>query len=137
MEVKNKKVKYINLDYLNKRTKSNPALIMEMISLYLEQTPSLIVAIRESWENKDWQLLYAAAHKTIPSFAIMGINVEYENMAKKIQEYANTQQQSDASFPKKQEISDMIMQLENVFAHICKELEDELIAIKNNTQNIE
>jgi PAS domain S-box-containing protein len=35
-EIKNR---CTDLGYLNKRTKSNPALMMEMISLYLEQTP--------------------------------------------------------------------------------------------------
>jgi len=35
-------VKCIDLDYLNTRTKSNPQLMMEMITLYLEQTPPFI-----------------------------------------------------------------------------------------------
>jgi hypothetical protein len=37
----------------------------------------------ESMENKDWALLRASAHKMIPSFSIMGISREYEDMAKK------------------------------------------------------
>jgi hypothetical protein len=36
----------------------------------------------ESMENKDWHYL-SSAHKMIPSFSIMGISREYEDMAKK------------------------------------------------------
>ena len=45
-------------------------------------------------------------------------------MAKKIQEYASTQQQSD-------EIPDLVLQLENVCTQACKELEEEFNMIKN------
>jgi PAS domain S-box-containing protein len=117
------KIKYTNLDYLKNRTKSNPELMMEMISLYLEQTPPLIVSMKQSTSSKDWNLLYTSAHKLIPSFSIVGINADFENMAKKIQEYARTQQQTD-------KIPDMVMQLENVCNQACIELEEELNLIK-------
>ena len=71
------KVKYINLDYLNHRTKSNPKLMMEMISLYLEQTPPLINTMKQSLMDKDWDSLHAAIHKMIPSFSIMGIQYRF------------------------------------------------------------
>jgi protein-arginine kinase len=35
----NKVQKYIDLGYLDSRTKSNPKLMMEMIAAYLQQTP--------------------------------------------------------------------------------------------------
>ncbi len=98
--------------------------MMEMISLYLEQTPPLILAMKQGLLNKDWKTLQAAAHKMIPSFSIVGIDPNFETMAKKIQEYAITQQQTDI-------IDDMVLQLENVCTQACKELEEELNAIKN------
>ncbi len=107
-----KKSKCIDLDYLIHRTKSNPKLMMEMISLYLEQTPPLIVAMKKGFADKDWKSLYSAVHKMIPSFSIMGISIDFENMAKKIQEYASTQKQADG-------IPDMVLQLENVCAQAC------------------
>jgi hypothetical protein len=88
-------IKCINLDYLLQRTKSNPALMLEMISLYLEQTPPLIRTMKQSLLEKDWHSLYSAVHKMIPSFSIMGISIDYENMAKKVQDYANSQQHTD------------------------------------------
>ena len=44
-------------------------------------------------------------------------------MAKKIQEYASTQQQLES-------IDDMVLQLETVCLQACQELEDELNSIK-------
>ena len=120
-----KKPRCIDLDYLNLRTKSNPVVMMEMISLYLEQTPPLILAMKKGFEQKDWASLHSAVHKMIPSFSIMGIHISFENMAKKVQEYAHTQESSE-------EINDMVMQLETVCAQACLELEEELTMIKNN-----
>jgi CheY-like chemotaxis protein len=118
------KNKCTNLDYLNTRTKSNPDLMMEMISLYLEQTPPLVVAMKQGYEHKDWDKLYSAVHKLIPSFLIMGISAEFEKMAQKVQEYARNQQQSMG-------ISEMIKQLEKVFIQSCEELKQDLDTIKN------
>jgi PAS domain S-box-containing protein len=118
------KSKCIDLDYLMQRTKSNPELMMEMISVYLIQTPPLISTMKKSLQDKDWHSLYSAVHKMIPSFSIMGISVDFENMAKKVQDYANTQQNSDG-------IPDLVLQLENVCNQACKELEVEYNTIKN------
>jgi PAS domain S-box-containing protein len=119
-----KVLKYTDLHYLMTRTKSNPVLMMEMISLYIEQTPPLISVMKRSWKEKDWSSLYAAVHKIIPSFAIMGINVDYENMAKKVQDFAKNQQQSDG-------IYDLVMQIDTVCTQACVELEAEYTMIKN------
>jgi YesN/AraC family two-component response regulator len=118
------KLKCIDLAYLIHRTKSNPVLMMEMISLYLEQTPPLVIAMKQGFQDKDWNTLYAAVHKMIPSFSIMGISNDFENKAKKIQEYASTQKQSDT-------IHDLVIELENVCTQACAELTAELHRIKN------
>ena len=120
------KIKYTNLNYLKERTKSNQLLMMEMISLYLEQTPPLIGAMKQSFFDKDWKSLHAAVHKMIPSFSIMGIDKDYENMAKKVQEFAYSQKQTD-------NISEMVMKLEEVCLQACDELKIEFNTIKNNT----
>jgi hypothetical protein len=114
----------IHLEYLTKRTKANPELMMEMISLYLEQTPSLVKEMKKSLYNKDWNLLYGAVHKMIPSFSIMGIDSEFENMAKQVQEFASTQKQVNG-------ISDLVLKLENVCTQACDELKEEFMKLKN------
>jgi PAS domain S-box-containing protein len=120
-----KNLRYIDLQYLMHRTKSDPKLMMEMISLYLEQTPPLIIAMKQGMQDKDWSTLHSAVHKMIPSFSIMGISVDFENMAKKVQEFANTRQQEEG-------INDLITQLENVCMQACRELEEEFNRIKNS-----
>ena len=116
-------VKCTNLDYLIQRTKSDPALMMEMISIYLEQTPPLINLMKQSLKEKDWDSLYSAVHKMIPSFSIMGISSDFENMAKQIKEYAGTKQLPDG-------IHGLVLQIERVCYQACIELEAEFNEIK-------
>jgi hypothetical protein len=94
-----------------------------MISLYLAQTPSLINTMKKSVKLKDWPLLYSAVHKVIPSFAIVGISTDYETMAKKIQEFANTQTHLN-------EIPEMVKQIVTVCSQACNELSEESDRIK-------
>ena len=70
----------------------------------------------------------------IPSFSIMGINSDFEDMARKVQEYAclkdkvweaRTRQQINASLPNRQQMYALVLQLENVCNQACKELGEE------------
>jgi hypothetical protein len=53
----------------------------------------------------------------------MGISTDFENMAKKVKEYAVTMQHGEG-------MPDMVLQLEKVCTQACLELEEELIVIK-------
>jgi PAS domain S-box-containing protein len=119
------KSKYVDLTYLNKRTKDNLELMMEMITLYLKQTPPLINQMKQGLHDKDWDSVYTAAHKLIPSFFIMGIPRDFEDAAKKIQEYSGTQKHLE-------EIQELVLQIENVCSKACEELEEELNLIKKS-----
>jgi len=116
--------KCIDLEYLAHRTKSNPKLMMEMISLYLEQTPPLISAMKQSLLDKDYVLLKASMHKIIPSFSIMGISTDFEDIARKIQEYAVANQLKDG-------IEGMALELEVICEQACEELVIEYNLLKN------
>jgi HPt (histidine-containing phosphotransfer) domain-containing protein len=122
--VENQKITYTDLSYLMKRTKSNPELMCEMITLYLEQTPALIKVMKQSLLHNDWDLLYSAAHKMIPSFAIMGIDSHYEGLAKKIQEFAKSRQQTDG-------IYNLVLQLEKMCDDVCIELSESMNELNN------
>jgi PAS domain S-box-containing protein len=124
------KIKYTDLSYLMQRTKADPALMMEMISLYLEQTPPLISTMKQSLKDKDWVTLGNAVHKMIPSFSIVGIKPDFEKIAKNIQEYAVSQQIAH-------EIDDWVLQLETACGQACEELKEELnriIELKNTSK---
>ena len=113
------KAKCVNLEYLNIRTKSNPKMIKEMINIYLEQTPTLISLMKTSYNTQDWKSLSSAAHKMIPSFSIMGMKKDYEEMARKVQDFANSQLLSEG-------IGEMVFQLETICGQACEELKEEL-----------
>ena len=119
------KLKYVDLSYLNRRTKSNPQLMMEMISLYLDQTPALINEMKKNFTEKNWDGLSAAVHKIIPSFSIMGISNEYETLARKIYESTKAQQAMD-------DIENMLRTLEDVCTYACSELTEEYNKIKSS-----
>lgn len=128
IDIQSSTLKYVNLEYLTHRTKSDPKLMMEMISLYLAQTPPLISAMNQGLKDKDWNLLQSAVHKMIPSFSIMGISKDFEKIARRVQEDANNiQRQAN-------EIPTLVLQLENICMQACKELEDEFNVIQNSNR---
>jgi CheY-like chemotaxis protein/HPt (histidine-containing phosphotransfer) domain-containing protein len=116
--------KVINLDYLKQRTKTNPEKMVELINLFLELTPPLILTIRQSLEGKDWDLLAAAVHKIIPSISIMGIQADYTSIAKKAQDYAASRQNLE-------QIPELISKLIAVCEQAFIELQAEVLSSKN------
>jgi PAS domain S-box-containing protein len=120
----NKKTQLTNLDFITQRSKSNVKLMTEILSLYLTQTTSLITAMKNSLHNKDWNELQAIAHKLIPSFTIVGMSQAHENLARKIQEYASTRQHIEL-------LPDLVLQLTDILAQACEELEEAGHSIKS------
>ena len=123
-EINLPKSRCIDLSYLNRLTKSNQTLMMEMISLYLDQTPVIVNTMNKSLAEKDWTSLYGAVHKMIPSFTIMGISTDYEDIARKVQEFAKVHQQSES-------IPALVSQLTNICKQSCVELKEEYKMIKS------
>jgi CheY-like chemotaxis protein/HPt (histidine-containing phosphotransfer) domain-containing protein len=119
------KPKCTDLGYLESRTKSNPKLMMEMIAAYLQQTPTVVTAMEDGMRNKDWELLRASAHKMIPSFSIMGMSSEFEDMAKKIHSYTGDLES------RKEEVGDLVLQLSTICNQSCEELKIEFNNLKN------
>ena len=128
LSAESKKFKSIDLTYLRLRTKFDPKLMTEMIFIYLEQTPPLIIRMKQSLKDGNWKLLYTAIHKLIPSFSIMGIHSKFEGIAKRIQEIAESGQITA-------ELTDLVSQIETVCTKSCNELEEELNTIRN-TKNL-
>lgn len=116
-------VKYVDISYLLKITQSNSKLMSEMIGVYLQQTPSLVEIMKQSFVNKDWTLLQATVHKMIPSFAIMGMRPEIAEIAKKIQEFAQKLEATN-------DLDQLIQQLEKICHQTFIELEIELTNLK-------
>lgn len=121
----NYEFKTINLDYLSHLTKSNPVIMREMISLYLEQTPLLVSLLKQSMNKKDHDTIHETIHKMIPSFAIVGISPHFEKMAKEIQKNA-----AKGKFT--EEMPSLVLQLEDALEKACLELQDEFAGMSEN-----
>jgi PAS domain S-box-containing protein len=119
-----KNERYVDLTYLGQRTKSDPGLMSEMITLYLGQTTSLVKEMIASANSKDWKTLQSVAHKMIPSFSIVGISKKYEDMARMLQDVAHAGENQE-------DIRGLVLTLENVLTQACEELELELSLIKD------
>ena len=116
--------KVTNLKYLAQRTKSDPLLMSEMISLFLGQTTALLKEMNESLRAQDWQMLYSIVHKIIPSLSIIGMDGSYIEMTKKLQENARNAQNTD-------EIVKSAGMLDHLLTEACEELQIELTDINN------
>lgn len=99
-----------------------------MISLYLEQTPVLIGNMKKSLLAEDWNILKATAHKLIPSFSIIGLQPEYEELAIKIQGYNGSGQHPG-------DISELLNRLEIICVQACAELKEEYDLIRLKLEN--
>lgn len=82
-------------EYLLEITNGDPKAITEIVSAYLEEIPQLTHTMKQSIETWNWKELQRAAHSIIPCFALMGIDEEYEFIARTIEEYAEEQQQPE------------------------------------------
>ena len=113
------KIRQTNMTYLLQRTKANPEMMRAMIDAYLEQTPPLIEAMKQSFETQNWELLHSAVHKMMPSFLIVGMKNDFENIAKKIMEFAKTQQEAES-------VAGFVSTLGEACTQACEELREEL-----------
>jgi PAS domain S-box-containing protein len=115
----------IDLSYLMKRTKSNTRLMLEIMNIYVEQTPTLVDSMLKSLEEKNWDGLKMTVHKMIPSFEIMGINNSFEEMARKVHQYAAIMEQESI-------MHDLVNQLAAICTQACVEIKEEMHTIKNS-----
>ena len=113
----------ISLKYLERISKSNKDLMAEMISLYLAEADELVKAMKKSTIESDSKSLHLTAHKLVPLFATMGIDVKYENMAKQIMDYTRTNKNTE-------KIPELVLKLEYIFLRACEELTVELDLMK-------
>ena len=124
----------INLDYLRRVTKNNPAIIVEMIEVYLEETPRLLNSMKQALDSRNWHALGLAAHSIAPSFPTMGIDKEYENIAKKIQEYANLLSNESLGIHAKEEtisiLAGLLLKTETICMQASLDLKKELAVLK-------
>ncbi len=69
-----KKLNFVNLEYLKNMSGDDPAIIKEMIEVFIGQIPAFVTEMQDYYEKKDWTNLGLLAHKAKSSVAIMGMH---------------------------------------------------------------
>lgn len=121
----NKSVFAIDLSYLRDVASGSNEFMIEMINLFLTQTPTYFEQLQHHIENGNWQSAADIAHKIKPTLAFMGVESARASMAE-IEQNARNQvnlHTVPASFNLLHDLSkDILIKLEEV----KKELEQQV-----------
>lgn len=71
----------IDLSYLEDIAGGSNEFIIEMIDMFLEQTPAYCLEIKQGIQDKDWKKVSDLAHKIKPTLAFMGSHAAKDTMA--------------------------------------------------------
>lgn len=63
----------IHLEALEEMTAGNPGMMLEMLELFLIQTPEMLQQLRNHYQRGDWTALGKVAHTLKPTFSYFGI----------------------------------------------------------------
>lgn len=117
--MKTNKASYTDLNFLRQNTSADPELMIEMINIYLEQTPETIRILKDASQSGDWPRVKAAAHKLKPSFRLIGIPDKYKMTAIAIEELAVNEDDPG-------KIKSLINELEKTCDLVYEELNNEV-----------
>lgn len=81
------KNKHIDLTYLKELSNGSNEFIIQIISVFMTQTPEELEKLEKSLNTANWDALRATAHKIKPSFLFMGIK-ELESVVNSVEEFA-------------------------------------------------
>jgi PAS domain S-box-containing protein len=79
--------KYIRLDYLSELTGGDDEIMDEMMKLFLENTPEVLVNLRELYSSNNWEEIKKVAHKFKPTLSYVGIK-ELEGVVPQVEKCA-------------------------------------------------
>lgn len=107
----------LNLTYLNDIASGSSEFMIEMIDMFLEQTPGYVEDISLAISNQNWNTVADISHKIKPTFAFMGLESAKDSMAE-IERKARNQdnvQEIESAFKSIQAISkQLFVKLEQV-----------------------
>lgn len=106
----------VDLSYLENITDGDNGVIVEMIELFLEETPKHIENIKTYYNQEQWQQLGAEAHKVKPMFLYVGLS-DLNEACQKLEDYGKKAHHLDT-------IPALIHQLKEGYQEVASELED-------------
>lgn len=112
----------IDMTYLSDIAGGSEEFMIEMIDIFIEQTPLYFDQLSEAIANQDWKSVGDVAHKIKPTLAFMGIEEAKDIMA---------------DIERKARTEDNVSEIPGMFADInsrCEDLYDNLNKIKKELE---
>ncbi len=82
-------MKHSDLTYLNGLANGKTDFVIQMLSIFIEQTPTVLEKLNEAITNKDWATVRTIVHKMKPSITFTGLK-EIEQDVPAMEEYAES-----------------------------------------------
>ena len=111
-----------DLSYLEEMGMGDNALIIEMVELFLENTPETLRRIKKHRDEENWTQLAAEAHKLKPNLSYMGLEGAKQTVIE-IEKMAKSQSDLDA-------VEAKIDEVEIICKKAYTELQDRLVHLK-------
>ncbi|MBL4715679.1 MAG: Hpt domain-containing protein [Bacteroidia bacterium] len=111
-----------DLTYLSELADGSNDFIIEMIEMFLDQTPNYLNQIDQYLQEKDWESIQGIAHAMKPSLSFMGI-AALEPVVISTEEKCMNQRELDT-------IPGLIQELNQTCEVSYKELQEELTKLK-------
>lgn len=110
----------IDLSYLNDIADGNAEFIIDMIDIFMEQTPIYFDQLCKAIEEKDWKVTGDVAHKIKPTLAFMGVEAAKEQMA----EIERKARNLDHTEEIEEQVSQLKISCESLYAGLQKIKDD-------------
>jgi HPt (histidine-containing phosphotransfer) domain-containing protein len=114
--------KHTDLKYLRGLAKGSNAFIVQMLNIYIRQTPGALEQIENALKDKDWKALRATVHKLRPSVIFVGLT-EIKKDISVLEDYAIEESHLD-------EIPALVDKITKVCTEAIPELKEKLEKLK-------
>ena len=116
-------MKQCNLDYLKSITPNDNDFAIQVLTLFLQDTPISLQGIKDELKAENWVAIHSYTHKIKPSIEIVGLPKKLVDELFQINDFAKSETNTD-------KISDILISFEKGLVDVIKELEEALIEMK-------
>jgi len=113
----------VDLSYLKDVASGSDEFMIDMIDLFLDQTPGYFEQLDQFINESNWSRVADIAHKIKPTLAFMGVDSARESMAE-IEQNARNLKNLESISPSFQLLKDMSLQLYKQLAEVKASLQN-------------
>lgn len=116
-------MKLCNLEYLKSITPGCNSFAIQVIKLFIQETPFSLNGIKNGLSTSNWEAIYEHSHKLKPSFTIVGLPQEIIDTIFKINEFSKAETNTN-------EIADLVTFLDEEINKVYADLKICLIEME-------